>query len=275
MSVYTSLPREYSFFIEDSKRDEKFPNRFKFKYPDSWRTSENREPIIGIRSIFVPKAYRHIEFDFIIEKYLKDESGGIPDTPITDIRFHVESFLSYEKDLRELRRDIISTYYRTIIDEKKMDDFKLNNLYFCYEYRKYPETNRISYCQVFNIINKDDKYIYKFGIYNMNDDARAVFNYDKTEITTGESELVFYDVWDRHDNMITSSLSSLNSRQYLGFSDDVYRPVKYFKLHNNVNEFWIELWNSRNRDIMSILPYDNKDGLIIETVLLESGYDIR
>lgn len=275
MNVYTYIPQEYSFFIEDSERDDKYPNRFKFKYPENWRTSMNREPMIGIRAIFIPKAYRHVEFDFIIEKYLKDESGNIPDKPTEDLTFHTESFISYEYDLRHLRMKIFESYGEKIKEKKLEDKFKLNNLYFCYEYRKHLNENRFSYCQVFNIINKDNKYVYKFGIYNMNDDAKAIFNYDKTELTTGESPIVFYDVWDRHDNMITSSLTSLNSRQYLGFTDETFKPIKYFKLNNNTNEFWIELWNSRNRDIMSVLPYDNKDGLIIEAVLLESGKEIR
>lgn len=275
MNVYTAIPQEYSFFIEDAERDAKYPNRYKFKFPDNWRTSSNREPMIGIRAIFIPKAYRHVEFDFIIEKYLKDESGNIGTDPTEELTFHIESFIPYEHDLRELRKDIFDCYKNKIEEKKLEDKFKLNNLYFCYEYRKYPRTNRYSYCQVFNIINKDDKYVYKFGMYNMNDDAKAIFNYYKTEVSTGESPLVFYDVWDRHDNMITSSLTSLNSRQYLGFTDDSFKPIKYFKLNNNTNEFWIELWNSRNREIMSVLPYDDKDGLIIEAVLLESGKEMR
>lgn len=31
--------------------------------------------------IFIPKVYRYVKFDFIIGKYLKDTSGGIPDKP--------------------------------------------------------------------------------------------------------------------------------------------------------------------------------------------------
>lgn len=49
--------------------------------------------------------------------------------------------------------------------------FKLNNLCFCYEYRKYPGKNKF-YCEVLNIINKNNKYMYKFVVYNMNDDVK-------------------------------------------------------------------------------------------------------
>lgn len=110
----------------------------------------------------------------------------------------------------------------------------------------------------------------------MNEDARAVFIYygDFSDLKTN-SQLMFYDVWDRHDSMITSSLCSLNTCQYLGFSDEAFKPFKYFKLNNNTNEFWVEFWNSRNRDCPNILPSDKKDGLIIEVALLESGKEMR
>lgn len=271
---YTYLPQEYSFFMEDSTRDNIFENRFKFEFPKEWRTSTYKDPMIGIRRIFIPKSYRHVEFDFIIEKYLKDASGSIPEKPTHELSFHTEAFLSKEHDLRHLRRRFFESFAKAIKQNKMEEIFTLDNLYFCYEYKMYSEKKRLSYCQVFDVINKDPKYEYKFGIYNINDDFKAIFNYNKTEVATGSSPMIFYDVWDRHDNMITSSLSMLNARQYLGFSDEIFKPFKYFKLNSNTNEFWVEFWNSKNREIPNILPFDNKDGLIIEAVLLKSGLEM-
>lgn len=268
--INTSLATEHTFFIEDAIQDKTIKNRWYFKFPDEWRTSENREPIIGIRSITIPKAYRHTEFDFKIEKYLKTELTK----PYKDIEFHCESYLFIEHDLRTLRKNIFDSFAKEITKCGLESEFNKDLLYFCYEYLEYE--HRKSYAQVFKIRNDDpSKYVYKFAIYNLNDDAKAVLNYYKQELTTGESPLILYDCWDRHESLIKSNLSSLNSHQYLGFSESIYRPIKYFKLHENTTDFWIELWNSRNKDVPNILPNDKKDGLIIETLLLESGKQIR
>lgn len=57
-------------------------------------------------------------------------------------------------------------YLLTYTNLSYSNDKSLNNLCFCYEYRKYPRKNKYSYCEVFNIINKDEKYMYKFGVYS-------------------------------------------------------------------------------------------------------------
>lgn len=85
---------------------------------------------------------------------------------------------------------------------------------------------------------------------------------------TGKQQLVFYDVCDRYEYMIESSLTLLNSHQYLGFTDGMFKPFKFFKLNNINQEIWIGPCNSPNSEIMRILSYDKKDDLVIETVLL-------
>lgn len=67
----TPIPIEYAFFLEDGTPDPNIMNRFHFKFPGNWCTSNNGETIIGVRNISVVPRRRKIEFDLSVRKYLR------------------------------------------------------------------------------------------------------------------------------------------------------------------------------------------------------------
>ena len=109
-------------------------NRFHFKFPGNWCTSNNGETIIGVRNICVVPRRRKIEFDLSVRKYLrkafedlknkkeiKDKIDYYPninktndelydllkdETEKGEVSCHIISWLDKTHDLRELFRDI-------------------------------------------------------------------------------------------------------------------------------------------------------------------------
>ena len=76
-------------------RDKEKFNRFIFEWPPEWRTSSVKERVIGFRSLWISKEYRHLKFNINID----DSQGG-------EYTIEIDSWLSDEHDLRKLQSDI-------------------------------------------------------------------------------------------------------------------------------------------------------------------------
>ena len=83
-----------------------------------------------------------------------------------------------------------------------------------------------------------------------------------------ESVLRLYPGWDRHNVFITSSISSMTACEFLGYSraEPIHR-LKYYRLDNNTQKIWIELYSARENDVKIVLPKDGRDYLAIEGVV--------
>lgn len=53
--VDTPIPIETAFFLEDAEKDPVKINRYHFKFPGNWITSNNGEKIVGVRDIWMLK----------------------------------------------------------------------------------------------------------------------------------------------------------------------------------------------------------------------------
>ena len=81
-SVNVPIERFYMYGVDNIKpntndtecivRDKNIPNRYWLKFPPAWRTSEQKERIIGIRSLWTNETYRRL-ITFNI-KYNSDEN---------------------------------------------------------------------------------------------------------------------------------------------------------------------------------------------------------
>lgn len=58
-------------FIRQPIMDTNYFNRYYFNYPPEWKTSDTGEQIIGLRSIWIHKKKRKLEFQLCIRKYRK------------------------------------------------------------------------------------------------------------------------------------------------------------------------------------------------------------
>lgn len=157
MNLYTAIPQEYSFFMENTlwkmQQDTKHKNRWNFKYPDNWRTSFNREPMIGIRKIFTPKAYRRIEYNFSIERFAIDpvthEVSTIPDAKLA---FRAKCNMDVTKDQREIMWDFNKQYKREIKKQKLEEKFNVEtDIWFDVAYMEHPTEDRLSYTSIIKL----------------------------------------------------------------------------------------------------------------------------
>ena len=171
----TPLPIETAFFIDDIATNickdssgnyirrpiidkDKF-NRYYFNYPAEWKTSDAGEPIVGLRSIWIHKKKRKLEFQLCIRKYTKDNLlkqlrnkverdqnmtdfhqlldqpptddeieiavRGIPDSEITTCNIPIECYLNTTDDFTKLWHDVLE-YWTTYI-EKINREIELEN----------------------------------------------------------------------------------------------------------------------------------------------------
>ena len=58
------VPEEITFMLSDAEQDPKIPNRYWFDFPSQWANQTNKDPIIGIRSIYLTKTNRFIRFTY-------------------------------------------------------------------------------------------------------------------------------------------------------------------------------------------------------------------
>lgn len=274
----TIIPEEHTFLYSDAIIDKQILNRLWFKLPPTWETSLKTEPMIGIRNMFVPKTYRIFEFTCSLELY-NIINGKVEDKPANSMNFVVQSWLDRTKDLRELYRDV-KNYLVKAIDKntKEFPDrptFKRENLRmdFLYDYDKYG--NRCYIERFLPNSHDSDKYEIRLGLSNFNDDFRNIFNitdkdetgaYIINEFPITNEKIYFYHVWDRHSCNVCASFALEN--QQLGYLNQKYNPLKYYKLNSESNMIWFEFYNNCEPNIPVIFPKDGRDGLNIECTFL-------
>ena len=60
------VPEEITFMLSDAEQDPNIPNRYWFDFPSQWANQPNKDPIIGIRSIYTTRCYRYLVYDYEI-----------------------------------------------------------------------------------------------------------------------------------------------------------------------------------------------------------------
>ena len=226
-------------------RDEDIPNRYWLKFPPTWRTAEQKERVIGSRSLWMNQVYqRSIVFNIHYESKNEQDKWFV-------------CYVRYDDDL-------IETLNKTI-DEI---DSRIN-----FHYGKSADNHFMIVMQC------KYKPTFNFQLTDMNDDAINIFNhYDAGGIpypeTNMSNEHFFFDVWDRKHVMFTSSIATNTSKNEVGFSEVRYMPIKYFKINSNQSEFWIDLWIGRALCAPAVLPRDGHDGFNLEVVFLHDGSEL-
>ncbi len=290
----TPIPLEITLFSDEAKHEPN-TNIFEFTFPEEWSTSNMGERIIGIRSIYETKIRRKLEYTFGLQKYKLDEKGEPIEESNNNIVLDITSWLPVEKDLREIFSDL--SHYLTLSIKKQNEEldeigdkvkarFRMDDDPFARDFQmdggkdKDPLTQRVSFTEHFYCPNNVADEVCRFAIYDLNKDARAIFNVkdpnnpndkNRNEEVSGISpvrEIKWYDVWDRHSSKVLASFShSVN--KYIGNTKLLFNPIKYFKLNSTDRGFTIEIYNGRDYKLPTILPNDNKEGFYIDMVFLQ------
>lgn len=102
------------------------------------------------------------------------------------------------------------------------------------------------------------------------------------EVTSGQppryyllkfSSITFKNVWSRKDVLLTSSISEMDKRGYLGFSSNysnsaqaIYPQPKMFDINNTESKFWVDLFDSYTQKSIQLL---GGNLLLIEAVVVQ------
>ena len=258
---------EYVYIIDDKTnekhkegsvlcyRDKDRCNRLIFEYPSEWRTSSIRERVIGFRSLFISKEYRHLEFDLDIKEIVNDPaSQECVEKEHTGIR--IKSWISEEHDLRKLWYDIRKCIEKYM--KKNSIDFDIDNLQMDFDYKN----NTFN-----NVLKSFDKNI-TLRVHNLNDDAKNVLNCFEDSMEYSQ-EIRFQNIWNRKDCCLKASFSISNANNYLAYSNKSYFPIKYYKINCSEPYFYIDLFHSYNHEIPVNLPADNRDNIVLGIVIQE------
>ena len=237
-------------------RDPVQPNRYWFKFPETWATSTIFERVIGFRSLWIPLAQRILKFniEFIVSEELPDQTciTNTIDIPFL-IYYNVQDH--FEDIVKDMKLQIQTFIDKNIKDwtEKKLPVLSVDMLNMRYETRNYIK------CFIIDAENTT------FKLYNQNDDAKAIFNSEN--YTEHHNNIECVGIWTRHRCLLRSSISINNSKNYLGYSQKDYEPIKYYKIQCNETRFCIDLMDAHNEDTIVTLPKDNKEGMCLEIVL--------
>ena len=74
-------------------------------------------------------------------------------------------------------------------------------------------------------------------------------------------------IWTRHRCLLRSSISINNSKNYLGYSQNNYNPIKYYKIQCSDPRFYIDLLDAHDEEAIVTLPNDYKEGMCLEIVI--------
>ena len=233
-------------------RDKEKCNRYIFEWPPEWRTSSIKERVIGFRSLWISKEYRHLEFNINLE-YNED-----------NLTIKIDSWLNDEHDIRKLWYDIQKCIQKYIDDKKEIEDpveFLVSDFSMWFDYENGTFNNYLKFAPHDAVLE----------IFPLNDDAKAVLNINgRVRGSESNPNIVrFENIWNRKACCLKSSFSVSNGNSYLGYSNKSYEPLKYYRINCNEPYFYIDLYHSNNSNIPVNLPRDNKDGIVLGIVVVE------
>ena len=249
------------------QRDKLIKNRYWIKFPAFWRTSDQNQRVVGIRSLWNSEENRLLEFRVILR--FDDEEG---EEHSLEFNFRYHLLRAWRNPITHTLNDAMKERLRKEIAKQNMSEyFDEDDLFFNFiVHQGNDKKNKNKYILTCECpTNK----LFKFE--NMNDDTVNVFNSFDDEgnpvrETTFQNYVEFPDVWTREFFMITSSIATNTINNEIGFTGERFHPIKYFKLESNQIHFYVDLWISHYINIPCVLPMDGKDGFTIECILLDN-----
>jgi len=102
----------------------------------------------------------------------------------------------------------------------------------------------------------------------LDDNDEEVPNNNIVSMITRQNILHLYPLWDRSNVYITSNISSMTDGGFLGYSrSEPLTRMKFYRLDNKIQKFWIEIYSSRDNRVRTVFPKDGMDYLAIESVV--------
>jgi hypothetical protein len=283
-----SIEYSYLYQVNESNfgitRDKDVPNRYWCEYPPEWRTANCKERIVGFRSLFVARSVRTVMFALNFYDFSDKLVKSFPEIFID---------LYYDDDCQTFidKLKLQLGDYSKCIDVKILPLIRIppptwNKIYAGQNFDAYfqppdqvsdaLETPYIGIGFAFFITDEYASEM-KFIMTDINDKGKSFFNardyepdHDPTgkpiPYTTPYNWLLFYNIWDRHSCMIKSNLVNGTMNNYLGYTGVRYSPLKFYRITNSDEKFYVDLYCGHNHKFISVLPDDDLESITMELV---------
>ena len=83
-----------------------------------------------------------------------------------------------------------------------------------------------------------------------------------------QRQMNFYNVWDRHSCKVSASFANDGKSNYVGNSQSLFNPIKYYKVNSSSDTFTISLYSSRHPEFA--VKLSNKENIVIEMQLMQN-----
>ena len=293
LTALREVPEEITFLLSEAKQDETIPNRYWFDFPNQWANQPNKDPIIGIRSIYTTNTNRFIKYKCKVSLYSPLDLG-------LDNQYHdpptfgsIETTLTLWLDGNDTIRPITENFNKYWLSDGNITPGNQAHEWKDWEIQSYygydRETQKTNLCfgrgidedNQFHWIDNDYgnvEYLcdYVVEITPLSDDAKALFG----ETIRSSKTRVEIELWSRHQCLVKSSIAANDKNNILGHTrDNPYNPIKYYRLNSRDKKFWIELYETRFHDCRVVIPKDKKndgteyyrDDSIIEAIVAFSA----
>ena len=286
LTALREVPEEITFMLSEAEQDSVKPNRYWFDFPNQWSNQPNKDPIIGIRDLYMTKTNRFIKYSYKIELINFNTPLSSAET-VDTIQGTITHWLDGSETIRPITENFnkywITEGTRTtdLTDEQhKWKDWEIQAYY------GYDRETHTTYLYFGRGIMEDPYYElidgnqttllpYQVSITPLSDDAIALFGTDETKIAewnNNKPSRVAFPIWSRYQCLVKSSIATNDKNNILGHTrNDPYTPIKYYRLNNGLKKFWIELYETRFHDCQVVLPKDGRDDLIIEAIVCFSA----
>ncbi len=282
------IPQEVMWHLQDGKvhRDTTIPNRFWFRFPEHWYNQYKKDPILGIRSIYVARTIRCVSFKVTIKYWNIDDDCELyytnPTTAATSpisFTFTTTTYLEsddtirkacqhWDDDCKEAFTDALTEFSDCIL--LKSSEYSLPTM--TYDIQATPYNTMIintpansespTYTQDGSTVSVEQR-IY---IESLGDDNSKMF--DLENVLTTNTTITWSILWNRYQCFVKSSISALTTDSFFGHTrSSHYNPIKYFRINTREQSFYVDLFSTYNHGAYVILPTDNLDDLIIEGIV--------
>lgn len=283
------LPQEVMFHLQNSHsyRDQIIPNRYWFKYPEQWYLQNSKDPILGIRTIYIARTIRHISFNVTVSYHTTDGSqlyysltgvttDSTGNTPLT-ITFTVDKYLDSDDTIHNLCSvfdNACSTAFTNAItnigEVNLLTDYSHPKMTYDIKRTPYSVMSITTPANSENLkyyIELESQYESVEQWITVDSDSDDMI--DMLSETTSTNTSIEYNIlWDHYQCYVRSSITALNTDQFLGHTrSNHYTPIKYYRINAREQCFYVDLYSTRNHNAYVVLPEDNLDDLIIEGVV--------
>ena len=135
----------------------------------------------------------------------------------------------------------------------------LSKKYFPETFRLKPQEQQVEY-------NDDDMFDMDFvDVFNIGNEP--IDDNPYTNYLYFRRNHKFINVWDRTPCEVHASFANQSNHNYLGKSDVMFTPIKYYKLNARDNRFWIEFYDICTKNPVKI---PNHEGFVMEMQFMQN-----